>query len=118
MATMACLNPAKRHTDALASVHRAHKSGLKIHYTIEGEGPHKDIILAKIRELDLEKHVSLSGSLSESEVYKLLSEVDAFLLPSTGLGEAWPVSIMEAMGAGLPVVASVIGATPKMSTPA
>jgi len=117
IATVARLHPAKGHLHAIAAVHRAHQSGLKIHYTIAGEGPHKNIILAKIRELDLEKHVSLSGSLSESEVYKLLSEVDAFLLPSTGLGEAWPVSIMEAMGAGLPVVASVIGATPEMITP-
>jgi glycosyltransferase involved in cell wall biosynthesis len=38
------------------------------------------------------------------------------LLPSVGR-EAWPVSVMEAMAAGLPVVASTIGATPEMITP-
>ena len=59
----------------------------------------------------------MTGTLSEIEVFELLSKVDTFLLPSTGLGEAWPVSVMEAMSAGLPVIASEIGATPEMITP-
>jgi len=117
LATVARLHPAKGHFHAIAAVNRAHQSGLKIHYTIAGEGPYKDTIVSKIRELGLENQVTLSGSLSETEVYQLLSKIDAFLLPSTGLGEAWPVSVMEAMGAGLPVIATVIGATPEMITP-
>jgi glycosyltransferase involved in cell wall biosynthesis len=58
--------------------------------------------------------VTLTGTLSEAEIYRLLAAIDAFILPSTGLGEAWPVSVMEAMGAGLPVIASIIGATSDM----
>jgi glycosyltransferase involved in cell wall biosynthesis len=58
----------------------------------------------------------LTGTLGEAEVFQLLSRADALILPSVGLGEAWPVSVMEAMGAGLPVIASVIGATPEMIT--
>jgi glycosyltransferase involved in cell wall biosynthesis len=116
VATVARLNQEKGHLHALAAVQRAHQLGLNIRYTIAGDGPHKAAILFKIRELGLERVVSLSGSLSDTEVYQLLSEADAFLLPSTGLGEAWPVSVMEAMGAGLPVIASVIGATPEMIT--
>jgi colanic acid/amylovoran biosynthesis glycosyltransferase len=117
VATVARLHPAKGHLHALSAVNRAHRSGLRIHYTIAGEGPHKETIVSKIRELGLENQVTLSGSLSETEVYQLLSKVDAFLLPSAGLGEAWPVSVMEAMGAGLPVIASIVGATPEMITP-
>jgi colanic acid/amylovoran biosynthesis glycosyltransferase len=115
--TVARLHPAKGHLHALAAVHRAHQAGLKIHYTIAGEGPHKDALVSKVCELGLENQVTFSGSLSEKEVFQLLSRADAFLLPSTGMGEAWPVSVMEAMGAGLPVIASVIGATPEMITP-
>jgi glycosyltransferase involved in cell wall biosynthesis len=33
------------------------------------------------------------------------------------MGETWPVSVMEAMGAGLPVISSIIGATPEMIRP-
>ena len=116
VATVARLNPAKGHIHALAAVQRAHQLGLNIRYTIAGDGPHKEAVVAKVRELGLERVVLLAGSLSDIEVYRLLSEIDAFLLPSTGLGEAWPVSVMEAMGAGLPVIASVIGATPEMIT--
>ena len=61
--------------------------------------------------------MTLTGTLSETEVFQALSKADAFVLPSTGMGEAWPVSVMEAMGAGLPVIASVIGATPEMIIP-
>ena len=68
----------------------------------------------EVREFGLKDRITMTGTLSESEVFEKLSEADALLLPSTGLGEAWPVSVMEAMGAGLPVVASVIGATPEM----
>jgi glycosyltransferase involved in cell wall biosynthesis len=57
------------------------------------------------------------GTLAESEVFSLLSRADAFILPSIGAGEAWPVSVMEAMGAALPVVSSIIGATPEMIAP-
>jgi colanic acid/amylovoran biosynthesis glycosyltransferase len=115
--TVARLHSAKGHFHALAAVNRVHRSGKKIHYTIAGDGPYRESIVSKIHELGLENQVTLSGSLSETEVHKLLSRADVFLLPSTGAGEAWPVSVMEAMGAGLPVIVSVIGATREMITP-
>lgn len=118
MVTVARLHPAKGHVHALAAVHRAGRQrGIDLRYTIAGEGPYRDVLVARIAELGLEKSVTLTGTLAETEVYQLLSKADAFVLPSTGPGEAWPVSVMEAMGAGLPVIASSIGATPEMITP-
>ena len=116
LVTVARLNAAKGHLYALAAVHACLQTGLDLHYTIAGEGPHRDVIRSKIDELGLKDRVRLTGTLSESEVFRLLSVADAFILPSTGLGEAWPVSVMEAMGAALPVISSVIGATPEMIT--
>jgi glycosyltransferase involved in cell wall biosynthesis len=112
--SIARLNPAKGHVHALAAVHRARRAGIDIHFTIAGEGPYQDVIAARIRELGLADCVTMTGTLSENEVSQLLSKANAFVLSSVGLGEAWPVSVMEAMAAGLPVIASTIGATPEM----
>ncbi len=114
LVTVARLNQMKGHLHALAAVSRGVQLGLDLRYTIAGEGPYRDRILSEIAKLGLRDRVTLTGTLSETEVYQLLSEADAFVLPSIGTGEAWPVSVMEAMGAGLPVIASVIGATPEM----
>ena len=114
LVTVARLHPAKGHVHTLVAVRRARQAGADIHLTIAGDGPHRQALISHIREHDLDNFVTLTGTLSENEVYQLLSTADAFVLSSTGLGEAWPVSVMEAMGAGLPVIASTIGATPEM----
>ena len=114
LVTVARLHPAKGHIHALTAVQRGLQLGLDLRYTIAGDGPYRDVILSRIGELGLQERVELTGTQSETEVYQLLSDADAFVLPSVGAGEAWPVSVMEAMGAGLPVIASTIGATPEM----
>lgn len=118
LVTVARLHPAKGHLYALGAIRRAIDLGLNIRYTIAGEGPFRDAIVSRIHELGLDGNISLTGTLAENDVFELLSQADAFVLPSTGLGEAWPVSVMEAMSAGLPVIASIIGATPQMITSA
>jgi colanic acid/amylovoran biosynthesis glycosyltransferase len=114
--TVARLHPAKGHMHALKAIRRGLEAGADLRYTIAGDGPNRDTLLTQIDELELRDRVKLVGTLSEGEVFALLSKADAFILPSTGLGEAWPVSVMEAMAAGLPVIASAIGATPEMIT--
>ena len=118
LVTVARLDQVKGHFYAIAAIRRAVDLGLNIRYTIAGAGPFGDAIVSRIRELGLDQYISLTGTLSENDVFSLLSQADAFVLPSTGSGEAWPVSVMEAMGAGLPVIASIIGATPQMITSA
>jgi glycosyltransferase involved in cell wall biosynthesis len=115
--TVARLNHMKGHVHALEAVRRAVDAGIDVRYTIGGEGENRGAIEARRRALGLEDRVELVGTLAETEVFNLLSTADAFILPSIGAGEAWPVSVMEAMGAALPVVSSIIGATPEMITP-
>lgn len=116
LVTVARLHPNKGHFHGLQAIRRARESGVDVTYAIAGEGPFREAIAAKIAELRLEAAVTLLGTVSESEVMELLSNADGFLLTSVGKGEAWPVAVMEAMGAGLPVISSIIGATPEMIT--
>ena len=48
----------------------------------------------------------------QSDVYKFLTQADVFTLPS--LYEGVPLSIIEAMGTGLPIVATNVGGIPDM----
>ncbi|MEM6392459.1 MAG: glycosyltransferase family 4 protein [Planctomycetota bacterium] len=114
--TVARLNPTKGHTHALAAIKTCVDQGLDIRYRIAGNGPNEQAIRDTIAELNLEDRVELLGSVSEDRVLELLHDADAFVLPSFGLGEAAPVSVMEAMATGLPVVCSIIGGTPDMIT--
>ena len=104
----------KGHADALAGLARLAEEGLSFRYTIVGEGPEREAIEADVRCLGLEGRVRFVGRLGEDEVREKLQESDVFLLPSYGLGEAAPVSVMEAMACGLVVICSRIGGTPDM----
>ena len=77
------------------------------HFLIAGEGPERPVLEAKIRQLDLAGRVLLLGH--REDVAELLASCDLFVLPS--LYEGLPVSVLEAMAAGKPVVASDTGGT-------
>lgn len=109
LVTVARLNHTKGHRFALEAIARAQALGYEIHYSIAGEGPERGAIEECVAALGLERQVSLCGNLSEAEVLQLLQRAEAFILPSFGLGEAAPVSIMEAMACGLPVICSRVG---------
>lgn len=112
--TVARLNRTKGHVHALRALRMALDAGCDLRYSLAGEGPYRGEIEAEIQRLGLTEHVRLLGTQSEAQVLQLLCSHDVFVLPSTGLGEAGPISLMEAMSAGLPSVVSIIGSTPHM----
>lgn len=71
---------------------------------IGGTGPEKSSLEAFIHEKGLEQRVFLPGYIDD--VKQFLSAGDGFVFPS--YQEGLPVAMMEAMAAGLPVVASRI----------
>jgi len=77
-----------------------------------GEGNLRPSLEALADELGLRKHVHFCGALPHEEVLQMLQGADIFVHCSDyeGLGMA----IMEAMGAGLPVVASRVGGVPDL----
>ena len=71
-------------------------------------------LLRLIAANGLSERVQVQGPLSNGEVLELLGRNDLFLFPSKLKYEGFPVSVAEAMAAGLPVVASPVGALPEM----
>jgi glycosyltransferase involved in cell wall biosynthesis len=79
---------------------------------IAGDGPSKACLQDLARKLGVESRVSFLGNLSEQEVARELSSSDLFILPS--LAEGLPVSAMEAMAVGVPVIATNIAGTSEL----
>lgn len=61
---------------------------------------------------DLPANIHLTGPLPVKDVYDYLKESDVFLFPSKS--EGFPFAVLEAMAAGLPILATPVGAIPEM----
>lgn len=77
---------------------------------IAGDGPDRERLVAEIDRLGLAAAVDLLGT--QPDVGSLLDAADVFVLSSTS--EGLPMSVLEAMAAGLPVVASAVGGVPEL----
>jgi glycosyltransferase involved in cell wall biosynthesis len=75
-----------------------------------GDGPDRPVIEAEIRSLGLTSKVELTGA--RDDVADLLAGSDLFVLSSRS--EGGPIAVLEAMAAGLPVVASDVGGIPEL----
>lgn len=75
-----------------------------IHYVIAGEGSMQEYLTSLARQLKLEDNFHLLGY--RKDVKSLYKIADYFVHPS--FREGLPVSVMEAIAAGLPIIASNI----------
>lgn len=87
---------------AFAALHRAHPGTT---LTLLGEGPLFEKIRAQVLTLGLEDAVVMPGKVED--VFPYYKAADAFVLPSHY--EGMPIALLEAMGCGLPVIASGVG---------
>jgi glycosyltransferase involved in cell wall biosynthesis len=91
---------------ALPAVLAAHP---ETHLLLVGDGPLREDLVAQARSLGVEQRVHFVGY--RANTVDFLRAMDLFVLPS--LYEGMPLSILEAMGAGLPVVATAVDGTPE-----
>jgi glycosyltransferase involved in cell wall biosynthesis len=77
-----------------------------VHLLIVGDGPYRTRIESLLSELGLVSHVTLAGF--RRDIAQILAASDVFVL-ATDLWEGLPITILEAMASGLPVVASDVG---------
>lgn len=77
---------------------------------IVGDGPDRAAIESMIAEFGLQTNVMLAGQ--QSNMPGVYAAINIFVLPS--LNEGLPMTILEAMAASKPVVATKVGAIPKV----
>jgi len=82
-------------------------------FVLVGDGPERGALEAQAASLGLGERVQFLGY--RSDIPQLLACCDLFVLPS--LYEGLPLSILEAMAAGKPVIASAIGGTDEAIIP-
>lgn len=107
---VARLQPEKGIDDlvAAAAALRARLPGMRV--AVAGSGPEEEALRAHIECAGLAGSFALLGS--RSDVGSLLAAADAFCLPSRH--EGLPISLLEAMQAGLACVATRVGGVPGM----
>jgi glycosyltransferase involved in cell wall biosynthesis len=76
-------------------------------FLLAGDGPERERLERKAQDLDIAERVRFLGE--RHDVARLLVHCDLFVLPS--LYEGLPLTVLEAMAAGKPVVATSVGGT-------
>jgi glycosyltransferase involved in cell wall biosynthesis len=106
---VARLVPRKRHDVLLEALARLRAGGRDVTCELVGAGTAGDDLRALTRRLGLESVVAFSGRLEPEETKQRLADADVFVLSSAW--EGMPGSVMEAMAARLPVVATDVNGT-------
>ena len=111
---VAALRPEKAHGALLAAAGEVarRRPGLRARFLVVGDGPERSRIEAQRSERGLEGRVLLLGERQDIPVILHLSDV--LVLPSYGAVETLPLAVLEAMAAGIPVVASAVGSIPEI----
>jgi glycosyltransferase involved in cell wall biosynthesis len=103
--TVANLRPEKSHETVIAAAASLLKTHPDLRFQFVGDGPRRLQLEELSRERGLADRIEFLGH--REDVPALLAAADMFVLPSRS--EAFPNGAIEAMGAGLPVVASAVG---------
>lgn len=80
--------------------------------TIAGSGPELLSLKELCGQLRLEGFVTFSGRIDNFEIAKLYADADLMLNPSTA--DNMPISILEALASGVPVVTTTAGGIPDL----
>lgn len=102
------LYPVKGHSDLVIVLAQLAKRFPTLHVAIAGRGDMADVLLRDARARGVGDRLHLLGL--RDDVPDLLASADAFVLPSRS--EGLPLALLEAMFAGLPIVATRVGEVP------
>jgi glycosyltransferase involved in cell wall biosynthesis len=108
--TVTCLKPQKAPLDFLRAAALAHARDERLRFVIAGDGELRPAMDQLVSELGLQGVVRLLGW--RRDVVDLLHAMDVFLL--TSRFEGLPRAVLQALAAGVPVVATAVDGTPEV----
>ncbi len=95
--------------DAMAALRAEHPD---LHLVLAGEGPERAALVEHARALALPDRLHLLGEVPHDRIPGLMAAAHRFVLPS--FAEGYPNVVVEAVAAGLPVVATRVGGIPEI----
>jgi colanic acid/amylovoran biosynthesis glycosyltransferase len=110
---VARVSPEKGHVVLLRSLRTLFEHDVRFRLEIVGSGDFIDEVRAEAQRLGIDELVDFLGELPVDQVQRRLANADVFCLPS--FAEGLPVSIMEAMAIGVPVVTTFISGIPELA---
>lgn len=99
----------KNHWSLLEAAQKVLSSGISARFLIVGAGPLELELKERARELGVADRVLFLGE--RGDVPRILSAADIFVLASSW--EGLPITVLEAMAAGVPCVATAVGGVPE-----
>ena len=103
------LSPEKGQTFIIEALKILHQRGYPLELRLAGDGPSRARLKSLSEERQIAEYVNFLGNLTEDQVISELQASDLFMLSS--FVEGVPVSAMEAMAVGVPVIATNVGGT-------
>lgn len=74
-----------------------------LHLMLVGDGPSREMLTVQVNQLGLQEHIHFMGAVPVQEVPNYMAAADIFVTAS--VSEVHPLTVIEAMATGLPVVA-------------
>jgi glycosyltransferase involved in cell wall biosynthesis len=109
---VAALRPEKAHEALLDAAAALRAQGRRVRVLVVGDGERRGVLEQRVRGERLTHSVHFLGT--RHDVARLLHASDVLVLPSHDVVETMPLAVMEAMAAGVPVVASRVGSVPEL----
>jgi glycosyltransferase involved in cell wall biosynthesis len=110
--------PYKGLTYLVEAIRLMRQEGRNVQCDVIGDGPLRPQLERQIIGAALSDQFRLLGTRSEEEVAAAIKSCDIFVLPSVVAGdgqmEGIPVALMEALAAGVPVIATCISGIPEL----
>jgi glycosyltransferase involved in cell wall biosynthesis len=106
--TVGRLVPWKQIDHLIEAIRECEDTGL----VIVGDGPERARLESLVETNRVTDRVYFAGQRSKAETFALMAGCDLFVLNSSY--EGFPHGVLEAMSAGLPVVATAVGGTPEL----